>query len=72
MFTEKLWFGKLTRPILFTYPFVPPNLAREINGTIYILSDTGLALLGHAVDIIVEWNTNKGEKAYRIDSVNDL
>ena len=56
----------------FTYLFVPPNLARQKHGTISILSEIGLALLGHTVDSIIEWDTKEGEKAYRIESVSDL
>jgi len=56
----------------FTYLFVPPNLARQKHGTISILSEIGLALLGHSVDSIIEWDTPSGEKAYRIESVRDL
>lgn len=55
-----------------TYLFVPANVARAKHGTISILSEVGLALLGHEVDSIVEWHTEDGEKAFRIEEVSDL
>lgn len=55
-----------------TYLFVPANVARAKHGTLSILSEVGLALLGHEVDSIVEWHTAEGEKAFRIEEVSDL
>ncbi len=58
--------------IMKTYHFVPPNLAKPKNGTTSILSDIGLAVLGHSKGTILNWDTLNGIQVYEIESVNDL
>lgn len=55
-----------------TYRFVPPNLARTKHGTISILSDMGVALVGYAKGAAVTWETKDGARTYRIDHVADI
>jgi len=54
------------------YHFVPPNMARNKNGTTSILSDIGLAVLGHPQGAELQWETKNGLKVYHIESVADL
>jgi regulator of nucleoside diphosphate kinase len=55
-----------------TYHFVPQDVARRKHGTVSILSDLGLALLGHRKGAKINWTTTDGEKIYRIEKVSDL
>lgn len=55
-----------------TYHFVPKNVARRKHGTLSILSDLGLALLGHKSGAEIPWATKDGEKIYRIEKVADI
>lgn len=55
-----------------TYRFVPPNLARTKHGTVSILSDMGVALVGYSKGATVDWTTKDGAKTYRIDNVADI
>ena len=55
-----------------TYRFVPPNLARTKHGTLSILSDMGVALVGYAKGATIIWGTDEGAKTFRIDQVTDI
>lgn len=55
-----------------TYRFVPQNLARTKHGTISILSDMGVALVGYSKGATVTWDTKEGARTYRIDHVVDI
>ena len=55
-----------------TYHFVPPNVAKSKQGTLSILSDLGLALLGHSEGSVISWHTKDGEKSFQIDNVSDI
>ena len=55
-----------------TYRFVPPNLARTKHGTLSILSDMGVALVGYTKGATVTWDTKEGAKNYRIDNVAEI
>ena len=56
----------------YTYHFVPPNVAKTKHGTLSILSDPGLALLGHCKGSIIYWQTIDGEKSFQIENVSDI
>lgn len=55
-----------------TYHFVPPNVAKSKHGTLSILSDLGLALLGHSKGSVISWQTKKGQRSFQIGNVSDI
>lgn len=62
----------LETQIEHTYHFVPQDKAKSKHGTISILSDLGLALLGYSKGAEINWKTKDGTKQFKIASVVDL
>lgn len=54
-----------------TYHFVPQNVARKKHATVSILSDLGIAFLGHNEGAKISWETENGEKTYLIKTIAD-
>lgn len=51
---------------------VGPKKTRISNNKISVLSDVGLATLGHKVGEVITWPTSEGEKKYEIIDVAEM